>query len=281
MNNSFKINFIESILILLIFQIINNIFNNLYFLIQLKNKDFFYNFYFFFYVLPYLFLYLILIFVWLPKKKETLIFKKKKPNKYILLSIIVFFFSFIMNEIIINIPSIENSRLFQYINNFFSLIFNFSLKNYLISMKLILNSTYSYLINYPFSATITIAIIAPIMEELLFRGIILQGFLNFGYKKYYALLISSCMFSIYHFNFYQMIPAFFLGTIIGWSYLISNSIILPIFLHLINNLFICLFYIIFKKTSFLPKLNSLITLLIFVLCAKIIFFFIRIYKLKE
>jgi len=80
-----------------------------------------------------------------------------------------------------------------------------------------------------------IVIAAPILEELFFRGIILDGFLK-NYKPKYAILASAFLFGVIHGNLPQGISAFLSGILIGWVYWKTNSVLPGIFMHLINNL---------------------------------------------
>jgi membrane protease YdiL (CAAX protease family) len=59
-------------------------------------------------------------------------------------------------------------------------------------------------INYIGASTITIAIIGPIAEELLFRGMILHGFLG-RYRSINAIILSALLFSLTHINPWQLI----------------------------------------------------------------------------
>lgn len=81
---------------------------------------------------------------------------------------------------------------------------------------------------------LTVAIAAPLLEEIIFRGIILNGFLK-RYSPTKAIIMSAVMFGIFHLNPWQFIPAFLLGLVIGWLYWKTNSIIPGIVIHFINN----------------------------------------------
>lgn len=81
---------------------------------------------------------------------------------------------------------------------------------------------------------LTIAILAPVLEELIFRGIILDGFLQ-RYDPWKAIIWSSIIFGIAHFNPWQFISAFALGVVIGWLYWKTRSLGPAIFLHFFNN----------------------------------------------
>jgi uncharacterized protein len=80
-----------------------------------------------------------------------------------------------------------------------------------------------------------IVIAAPILEELFFKGIILDGFLK-NYKPKYAILASAFLFAVIHGNLPQGIGAFLSGILIGWVYWKTGSVLSGIIIHLINNL---------------------------------------------
>jgi uncharacterized protein len=84
-----------------------------------------------------------------------------------------------------------------------------------------------------------VAIIAPIIEETLFRGIIMHGLMK-NYKSWYAILISAILFSLFHLNPWQMSYTFFLGLFIGWIMTLTHSLPLCIITHSINNIIVLL-----------------------------------------
>jgi membrane protease YdiL (CAAX protease family) len=81
---------------------------------------------------------------------------------------------------------------------------------------------------------ITIVIAAPILEELIFRGIILNGLLK-SYSPLKAIIISSLLFGLVHLNPWQFIGASILGSLSGWVYFKTNKLTLPIIIHMTNN----------------------------------------------
>ncbi len=89
--------------------------------------------------------------------------------------------------------------------------------------------------NDPYSLFFMLVIAAPLLEEILFRGIILDGFLK-NYKPAQGILISALMFAVIHGNLAQGIGAFAIGIILGWLYWKTNSLSLCMALHAINNL---------------------------------------------
>jgi len=81
---------------------------------------------------------------------------------------------------------------------------------------------------------ILVVFIGPVIEELLIRGIVLDGFLK-RYPPWKAILWSSIIFGLFHLNPWQFIPAFFLGILMGYVYWKTKSLIPCIFIHFINN----------------------------------------------
>lgn len=77
-------------------------------------------------------------------------------------------------------------------------------------------------------------IIAPIAEEIVFRGIILDGFLK-RYNCVIALIVSSALFGVLHANLPQGINAFVLGLVLGFIYLKTQSLFLCMLGHFTNN----------------------------------------------
>lgn len=78
-------------------------------------------------------------------------------------------------------------------------------------------------------------IMAPIFEEIVFRGIIQKGLINNGMKVYKAILISALLFGLVHANPWQFIGGFFLGYVLGLVYYHTGSLLMPIWLHAFNN----------------------------------------------
>ena len=77
---------------------------------------------------------------------------------------------------------------------------------------------------------ISVVIFAPLMEEILCRGIVLKGLLK-NYKPGNAILISALFFAAIHLNPWQAIPAFFGGLFLGWVYYKTQSVLPCIVIH--------------------------------------------------
>lgn len=83
---------------------------------------------------------------------------------------------------------------------------------------------------------LTLGIAAPILEELIFRGVILKKFLE-KYSPAKAIIFSAIIFGLAHMNPWQFIAAFFIGLAIGYIYWKTKSIWPGIFMHFANNSF--------------------------------------------
>lgn len=86
---------------------------------------------------------------------------------------------------------------------------------------------------------VSIVLVAPIMEELVFRGIILCGLLH-KYAPVKSIAFSSMLFGLIHLNPIQFISAFLFGLLAGWIFYRTHKVSLCIFVHFINNFFITL-----------------------------------------
>lgn len=85
-----------------------------------------------------------------------------------------------------------------------------------------------------YSSLLMMVIFAPLFEETFCRGIILRGLL-FHMKPWKAILWSAFIFGVIHLNPWQAIPAFLVGSLMGWVYWKTGSLWATIFLHFINN----------------------------------------------
>ncbi len=119
----------------------------------------------------------------------------------------------------------------------FRLIFDNSLTLWIstISMPKFIMETVDELPISPIISIFSVIIVAPIYEEIIFRGVLLRGMAK-KINPNIAIVVSALLFAIVHMNIPQGINAFFLGLVVGFIYLRSGSIYLSIFAHLVNNL---------------------------------------------
>lgn len=87
------------------------------------------------------------------------------------------------------------------------------------------------------SAVLTLALMSltpAICEETLFRGAILRG-LGTRLKPAAALVVTSLLFGLAHFDPWRLLPTSILGLLFGWLTLASGSIVPAMIAHLLNN----------------------------------------------
>jgi uncharacterized protein len=114
-----------------------------------------------------------------------------------------------------------------------------TLKEMLDSLNEIVEKAYSGLISsnsFPEAVFViaVIAVVPAICEEAMFRGFIQRSF-EFKIKPFWAALVTAVFFGLYHFNPYGIIPLIALGFYFGFAAYVSNSIVIPVILHFLNN----------------------------------------------
>lgn len=97
-----------------------------------------------------------------------------------------------------------------------------------------IEAAFNELFKYPIIAVFSVCIVAPIYEETIYRGIILNG-LSKKYNDKVAIVVSAFLFATMHMNFQQGINAFLLGIVMGYLYTKTKSLYISIFAHFINN----------------------------------------------
>lgn len=81
---------------------------------------------------------------------------------------------------------------------------------------------------------LAIAIIGPILEEMLFRGAVTTELLK-KYSPKKAIFFSALIFGIFHINPAQVLNAFLLGLLLAWVFYKTRSLIPGILIHILNN----------------------------------------------
>lgn len=179
-----------------------------------------------------------------------LIFKYKKQkklnfkiNKNIIFVILVgFSISILLNLIIINI-----NKLFNINNNLLD---------------------YKYLIQ----TIIASCLLGPIIEELLFRGVMFNKIKTFNNLNI-SILLTTVIFAFFHDSITQMIYAFIIGYICIKLYVEYDTLLVPIIFHISCNLVVPLL------NNYLVNLNYIYTILIIIVSLIIfIIFYKKMYK---
>lgn len=79
------------------------------------------------------------------------------------------------------------------------------------------------------------AIVAGLAEEFFFRGALQQIFLKITKNTHVAIWVTAFIFSAIHFQFYGFVPRLLLGALLGYIFVWSESIWIPVLVHTVNN----------------------------------------------
>lgn len=113
---------------------------------------------------------------------------------------------------------------------------------------------------------IAFAILPAITEEYVFRGIILSEYSEYG--VFTAILMSSLMFAMLHFNLTQFVSYFFCGAVAAYTVYVTQSIYAGMLLHFVNNI-----YAIFFETFLWDVIQSPNSVVFFLFAAITAFLF--------
>ena len=83
---------------------------------------------------------------------------------------------------------------------------------------------------------IMVIIIAPISEELIFRGALLSGLSRIT-KPYIAVLLTALAFAVFHMSPLRTVYQLILGVVMGFAVIFTRKVIVAIIIHMVSNLF--------------------------------------------
>jgi hypothetical protein len=86
-----------------------------------------------------------------------------------------------------------------------------------------------------FVGLVVIAVIPAVGEELIFRGIFQNYFVDWFRNKHMAIWLAAFIFSAIHVQFFGFFPRMFLGALFGYLYIWTGSLLIPITAHFANN----------------------------------------------
>ena len=117
-----------------------------------------------------------------------------------------------------------------------------------------------------------IALLPPVVEELVFRGAVLRSLLEWKPEKKWAMIaLSALFFSLVHLNPAQMPHAFLIGLLLGWMYTRTGSIVPGVAYHWANNTAAYVMFHLFHNPESLqdivgPGMRPAMLALLFSLC---------------
>jgi uncharacterized protein len=133
---------------------------------------------------------------------------------------------------------------------------------------------------------IAISVVPAICEEVMFRGYIQRSF-GFKFKPHIAAIITALFFALYHFNPYGLIPLAIIGFYLGFAAYTSQSLVIPIIIHFLNNFFAVMLYFIIGDDDLLKSnvsdaasldMNVIYFFLLLILFTALMFFIRNYYK---
>ncbi len=92
-----------------------------------------------------------------------------------------------------------------------------------------------------------IAVLAAFGEELIFRGILQRLIIEKTQSIHWGVWISAVIFSAFHMQFLGFVPRLVLGALLGYSFIWSGSLFVPILAHFFNNATAVIAHYLFKK----------------------------------
>ena len=80
-----------------------------------------------------------------------------------------------------------------------------------------------------------LAFLAPLLEEVLFRGAIQGALMRLFGRPWPAIIVAALVFGVFHLNPVQIVYATLLGIVFGWIYYRTGSLLSVIVGHVLNN----------------------------------------------
>ena len=105
---------------------------------------------------------------------------------------------------------------------------------YFLPMPAFLAGVFKDLYSGNVGSLLILVVVAPLSEELFFRGLILRG-LRSRYSDPKAVAVSALLFALVHLNPYQFLGPLILGLLAGWIFVKTGSLWPCMLLHAFNN----------------------------------------------
>jgi hypothetical protein len=100
------------------------------------------------------------------------------------------------------------------------------------------------------------ALLPAIGEELFFRGVILRISFQGTKNIHLGVLLSAILFALVHMEFSNFLAILFMGVLLGYLYVYTGSLLVPIGLHFLNN---CVYIILESSgngSAFVDKMEA-------------------------
>ncbi|MCL2414071.1 MAG: CPBP family intramembrane metalloprotease [Bacteroidales bacterium] len=117
-------------------------------------------------------------------------------------------------------------------------------------------------------ALFVMAVLPAICEEVFFRGVVLNNLVKRTGNIHLAVWLSAIVFSAVHFEVLGFLSRVVLGAALGYSFVLTKSLWVPIILHFLNNGIIVFAYFSYQKKwiSFDPSETTSVPVWLTMLC---------------
>ena len=101
-----------------------------------------------------------------------------------------------------------------------------------------------------------IGVVAAVAEEFFFRGALQQLLVKLFNNKHAGVWSAAFLFSVMHLQFYGFLPRLILGALLGYLFVWSRSLWIPIVVHFLNNAMVVTFNFFFKENLLYQSLEN-------------------------
>ena len=101
-----------------------------------------------------------------------------------------------------------------------------------------------------------IALVAAVAEEVFFRGVLQQLLIKQFKNEHVGVWLGAIIFSMMHLQFYGFLPRVILGALLGYLFLWTRNLWIPILIHFLNNALVVTFNFFLKDNSVYHTLEN-------------------------
>lgn len=112
-----------------------------------------------------------------------------------------------------------------------------------------------------------IGVVAAVAEEIIFRGALQQFLHEWTRNGHVAVWVSAAIFSAVHLQFFGFFPRLVLGALLGYLFLYTRNLWVPIFVHFFNNAMILIVNYVWRDSEWLKNSEKITITLTFALLA--------------
>lgn len=113
-------------------------------------------------------------------------------------------------------------------------------------------SVWDYLGNLLF-----VGVFAAVAEEFFFRGALQKLLVKLFKSNHTGVWMTAFIFSLMHLQFYGFLPRIILGVILGYLFVWSKNLWIPILIHFLNNALVVTFSYFFKENSVYQSIENI------------------------